>query len=107
MTTNPETPRDGRSYVRAWHALLALFVSALIVAAYVEFGIRGHAITAVALGVVVGSTLFLAGVPALVIVPWRLAQRRRGATDMPIVVGAVIFVILVVLVLSGAKIQSP
>ena len=108
MTTNPETPRGGRSYVRAWHALLVLFVLGLAVSAYVHFAIYGYTLGPRTWGRSLGETLgggfFLAALPVIVIVPWRLAQRRRGPTNAPIAVGAILFTIVAAMFLKGAAI---
>ena len=106
MQTSSEAPVMGRSFIRAWHALLVLFVIGLAVSGYVHFEIEGHALGprtwGRSFGIVAGGALMLAALPALVIIPWRLTQRRRGATDAPIIVGAIVFVIFAFLSVNGA-----
>lgn len=68
-----------------------MFVAGLAVSVYIHFGIGGGGNLPFSLGFAFG----FAALPAVVIFPWRWVQKRRGKfTDMPIIVGAAIFIIL-------------
>ena len=111
MPTAHELPESSGSHIRTWRALAVLFIVALFVAGYIHFVIYdvtlGPRSWGRGLGEFLGAALALVALPAIVIVPWRFAQRRRVTTDAPIIVGGVIFVILAILVLTGATISSP
>ena len=107
MTTKPETPKGNQPYVHAWHALLVMFVLAMAISAYNRFAIGGgNILNTIDLAEAFGGGSFLAALPAIVIVPWRLIQKRRGRTNAPIVVGAILFAAFALLTLKGAAIQS-
>lgn len=107
MRTTHELPESSYPYIRAGRALAVLFVLALFVAAYIHFVIYGVTLGPRSwgrgLGGFLGAALSLVALPAMAIVPWRLIQRRLGvATNTPIIVGAVLFLIFAGLALKGA-----
>jgi hypothetical protein len=107
MPTTHELPESSRSHIRSWRALAVLFIIALFVAGYIHFVIYGVTLGPRSwgrgLGEFLGAALSLVALPAIVIVPWRLIQRRLGTvTNAPLVVGTVLFLIYAGLMLRGA-----
>lgn len=107
MRTVREGHSNGGTYIRAWHALVALFILALVASGYVQFATRGLILGPrswpVSLSLIAGGALALIALPALVVIPWRLIQRRLGTiTDTPVVVGVIVFILCAIFLLKGA-----
>jgi hypothetical protein len=111
MQTSYDTSEIGESYIRAWHALLALFAIGLAVSGYTHFGIHGYIVGPnfwwSGLPLIVGGAFGLVILPAIVIIPWRLIQRRIGRiTNGPIVGGLMAFALVATFSLVGASFDS-
>ena len=91
------------SAIPAGRVFLTFATVAVGFASYMHFGLLGYRVGVASVGEVIGAALFLVAIPALVIVPWRIFQRCRGViTNAPILVGAIAFIVLMLLAFNGA-----
>lgn len=83
------------SYVRAGRFLFLLIVIGLLLSVYADYIRYSHTRIDFGIEEVIGGALGGAFLPAVVILPWRLLQRRTGQfTNAPVIVGGVLFVLL-------------
>ena len=86
---------------------VVLFVVALAFELSVAFGLAGAPADWQIVGFAVGTALSRLILPALVVVPWQLLQKRSGRiTRTPVMVGAIVFVLQYILLLSRALAPS-
>jgi hypothetical protein len=92
-------------YIRLGRLFTVMFIAPLGLAAYVQFGVLGHAIGVVTLGEALGLAIGHLALPAIVAVPWRWVQHRRHRfSDGPGGVGILIFLLVGAAVVYGATI---
>ncbi len=110
MGPNPGAFKSSGSYIRAGRALFVMFVIALVVSAYIKFGIEGSRLNTLTLIETIGRATRLVALPILLIMPWRLIQRRRrkqrrwrNVTNTPIIIGSILFIVAAVLSLIGVS----
>ncbi len=110
MEANSGAFKSSSSHIRAGRALIVMFVIALVVSAFIKFGIEGSRLNTLTLIETTGRATRLVALPVLLIVPWRLIQRRRlkqrrwkNVTNTPIIIGSILFIVAVALSLIGAS----
>jgi hypothetical protein len=101
---------DGRR-IPTGKFLSALMALALLVAAFVHYGIEGHPWSApsVAKGAAetIGAAIVLVLPSLLILVPWRLIQGRKAeVTNIPIFVAGALFLLMSILLTSGWSIKA-
>lgn len=86
------------AHIRMDRFFFALFPIALTISGIAQFMVSKEASTAE----IIATALGLVALPALVVVPWRLFQRRAGKmTNTPAVAGTILFLIVSGLLMIG------
>jgi hypothetical protein len=85
------------------HFLLALLLTGWVFSAAIDMIIRGRPLSLALVGEALGASVALVALPAAIVVPWRLWQRRSGKpVGASFGVAGLIFLAMAALVLNGA-----
>lgn len=106
----PLSRREGKRraknrYIGAGRFLFALFLISLGVSSANQYALHKELLTPGTLGKIAGGAFALILIPTLIVVPWRLLQRRRK-TNAPLRTGFVSFLLIVVASTVGLQLST-
>src|SRR5262245_19420708 len=90
-------------YLRAGRFLVFLYVIGVVLVAYIETEVRGQPLNFISLSYAFGGALPGVVLASLVILPWRLAERRLGRiSGSPLFAGTLVWAVIMYLTYRGA-----
>jgi hypothetical protein len=102
MDSIPSGTPVPRKYVPAGRFLIVLFLLGLCLYGFVEFWIFQKPFSSRNIQGTIGGAIPFALFPSLIVVPWRLIQRRSGRlTNVPIFIGGALAILIALVLVTN------